>query len=121
MNRSVKVLLGVGWVLLFAAGYLSADSPPPVDEKCYYCNIQSLKFDCTTLGVKTIPGECMLTQTGFPCDFGPAPKKYKCKTRKDSVCRTRVTCLGKCKYATNIGGGGGCIEEGHPGCPLPSY
>lgn len=61
----------------FSAGYAMSG--------CWVCS-QRVRFDCSTLGVKTIAGQCQFVGVQWDCDFTNSRKKYWCRLQINSEC-----------------------------------
>lgn len=90
----------------FWAGYAAAG--------CFVCS-QTVRFDCTNLGLKLLDGQCILggTTIHWKCDFRGAKKKYWCRFQLRSNCPVTSDCDGVCEHTF---GTVACHEGGHPGC-----
>ena len=82
-----------------------------VDAGCWTCGT-TVRFDCTSLGVKTINGQCNLLGIQWDCDFTGAAKKHWCRPQLFSTCTKTPDCVGTCQHTF----GGVACKEAHTGC-----
>jgi hypothetical protein len=102
----MRTLLNVAVACLFAfwAGHALSG--------CWVCS-QTVRFDCTHLGLQKVDGQCMFVQVHWNCDFRGGKKKYGCRFQRNSDCPVTPDCGGVCEHTF---GTAACHEEGLPGC-----